>query len=445
MPVSIAERLCATFDRWYRRRCVHAGSGPRSGVQGDPAQRAEALVRSACSFDTRPARELLAADPALARHDLACACVCGEADEVARALAGSPETSRLPRTDPARGPGIRQVVGLLLDAGADPNASFDHEGWLQVPLYGAAGIRNDAELTQMLIEAGADANDVSEKFENVGEALYHACEFPDPTCAAMLIDAGTQQFAVDYCLGRALNFPYAEMVEMFCAHGARADAGHLHQAVWRRRPARTVRVLLDAGAPVDEPDQGGLTPLQIATRWGEEEVAAVLTEAGADASRVRDEDGRLGAFVSGRANGFGGATGLDAMLQSAVEQGDLDVARRLLDAGALVDGDPASDEIPLGHACWRGHAAIASELIDRGAQMRFRDGGSAIGAALHGSRHCQHPEGGPTMKTVEEVPKDRYAAVVTVLLQAHAPLPDGPIDGTSIPVLISELGLEPPA
>ena len=73
-------------------------------------------------------------------HDLACACVAGEADEVSRRLAARPAAvseptgphgwqpilyacfSRLLRGDPDRAPGIREVVRRLLAAGADPNA-----------------------------------------------------------------------------------------------------------------------------------------------------------------------------------------------------------------------------------------------------------------------------------------------------------------------------------
>ena len=192
--------------------------------------------------------------------------------------------SRLLRGDPERAPGIREVVRRLLAAGADPNASFIHKGdWLQVALYGAAGIAGDPELTRMLLEAGADPTDDREGYHG-NEVLYHACEFRDPTCAMLVIDAGAMQDFVDYDLGRALNFPNAEMVEMFCTHGARADEGHLHQAVWRRRPPRTVAALLDAGAPIDAPDEHGLTALQVAVRWGENEVAALLRERGADAA-----------------------------------------------------------------------------------------------------------------------------------------------------------------
>ena len=118
----------------------------------DAGARAEALVRSACSTDVRRARMLLALDPPLARHDLACACVTGEADEVRRRLAGRPELarastgplgrapillacfSRLLRADPARESGIREVVDVLLEAGADPDARFTEGGWIQSTL-----------------------------------------------------------------------------------------------------------------------------------------------------------------------------------------------------------------------------------------------------------------------------------------------------------------------
>jgi hypothetical protein len=263
----------------------------------------------------------------------------------------------------------------------------------------------------------------------------------------LVIDAGARQDLVDYDLGRALNFPNSEMVEMFCAHGARAGAGHLHQAAWRRRPPRTVGALLDAGAPIDVPDEHGLTALQIAVRWGENEVAELLRDRGADETVLTAEDGAVGAYLSGETPGAPSTIAvsmLDEMVMLSIEGGHLDALRRLLDAGARVDGDPGSPEIPLGHACWRGRVQMTHELVRRGAALAFRDGGSAVRAALHGSRHCHHREGGPTMQPHDEIPQQPYAEIVRFLLANGAPIPERVgANGPRARTLIAELGIEP--
>ena len=430
------------------------------------ARRAELLIASATSSDLRRAHALLGADPGLARYDLACACATGEADEVARLLAARPTAaseptgpygwapilyacfSRLLRGAPERAPAIRAVVRHLLAAGADPNAFYiKDDTWLQVALYGAAGIAGDPELTRMLLQAGADPTDERDGSHG-NEVLYHACELPDPTCAMLVIDAGSRQDFVDYDLGRALNFPNHEMVAMFCTHGAVANPGHLHQAVWRRRPPATVAALLNAGAPIDAPDEHGLAPLQIAVRWGESEVAELLRERGADERALSEDDRSIGAYLSGATDSRPAALAvarLDEMVIAAIEGGFVETMRRLLDAGARVDGDPDTEAIPLGHACWRRRVQMTRELVARGAALRFRDGGSAIGAALHGSGHCHHPEGGPTMQTRDEIPTEPYAEIVRVLLAAGASVPKRLGEkGPRTTTLMAELGVDPP-
>jgi ankyrin repeat protein len=426
----------------------------------DAGARAQALVRSACSSDVRRAQTLLALDPALARHDLACACVAGEPGEVAGLVGADPARATVPMgplkrppilyacfsrllRDPARAAGIRAAVRVLIDAGADPDARFMQGDWVQSTLYGAAGIANDAALTAMLIEAGADPNDDGGG-HHVGEALYHACEFRDPECARLLIEAQTRPSVVHYCLGRALNFPNLEMVRMLCDHGARPDGGNLAQAVWRRRGAETVGVLLAAGAPADG-DGDGPSPLRIAVRWGDEDVAALLAARGADASVVTGEDRALGEYLRDPAAAppAAAAATLGELLDSAVERGDRKAVGRLLHAGASPDGDPSEEHPPLANAAWRGYAGVVAELLAAGARTAFTGGGSAIGAALHGSRHCQHPEGGPTMATLAEIDRDRYAATVRVLLDAGATVPAsfGEDGGPSAATLLAELGM----
>ena len=192
-------------------------------------------------------------------------------------------------------------------------------------------------------------------------------------------------------------------------------------------------------------DEQGLTPLRVATRWGEDEVAALLIERGADTAAVSDADRALGAFLTEAAPPPADPDGLDEMFDQAARAGDLDLVRRLLHAGTRVDGDPGREHTPLAQAAWRGHAEVVAALVAAGASLRWGEG-SAIGAALHGSRHCHDPEGGPTMRTIEEIPRERYARVVKVLLDAGAPVPRGwPIAAPRPVTLIAELGLDPPA
>jgi hypothetical protein len=184
-------------------------------------------------------------------------------------------------------------------------------------------------------------------------------------------------------------------------------------------------------------------------RWGEHDVAAVLIEHGADESVLSDDDRTIGAFLAGEdAAGLPGGVPLelvDEMTMLAVEGGHDEAMVRLLDAGARVDGDPDSEEIPLGHSCWRGRVAMTRELLGRGAVLEFRDGGSAIGAALHGSRHCQDPEGGPSMQTVDEIASEPYAEIVRMLLDAGASIPERIGDnGMRGVMLVAELEIELP-
>ncbi len=411
-------------------------------------ERAAILVTSACSNDPRRAATVLELDPAIARHDLATACAAGDADEVAARLRAHPNAarepvgpnrwqpllyacfSRLSRTDQQRAAGIRSVVAALLAAGADPNASFMHGDWLQAPIYGTAGIAGDAELTELLLEAGADPNDAGPN-HRVGEALYHASEHRDPTCAQLLIEAGTDPEVVEYCLGRALNFNNHAMIAMFCSHAVRPWPAHLHQALWRRRAVETITLLLDAGAPLDAADEHGLTPLQIAQLWGDEPVIALLRNRGVSEPAGISASDAVAPEL------------LDEMLVLAVQRGDLAAARELLGVGARVNGNPDREDYPLGQACWRARVPVVEELLARDAATEFRDGGCAIGAALHGSRHCQDPEGGPTMAPASEIEPEPYARIVRLLLAAGARVPKriGGEHGPRAETLLGELGI----
>jgi hypothetical protein len=123
---------------------------------------------------------------------------------------------------------------------------------------------------------------------------------------------------------------------------------------------------------------------------GDRALGAVMTGGGA-----------LGAVMTGGGAPHADSDGLDDTLDTAAYAADVVAVRRLLDAGAPVDRVAGAEHNPLGQACWRGHPEVVRELVSRGARLTWVDS-SPIGAALHGSRHCHDPQGGPTMKTVWE-------------------------------------------
>ncbi|MEQ7126797.1 ankyrin repeat domain-containing protein [Actinopolymorpha sp. B11F2] len=422
----------------------------------DLDQRAAMLVRSACSSDIRTARTLLDAEPELARHDLAAACVTGEVDEVRRRLDRDPGAatrrtapsdwppltyacfSRFLRTDsrrtdsrrtdsrhadsrhadsrhadsghadPDRAARIVAVARLLLDAGADPDAGYtDDHGHLQVPLYAATGIANNAELTAMLLDAGADPD------ENGGnEAVYHAAEFTDITCARLLLDAGPDPEKVSYCLGRALDFDNLAMVELFLTHGA-------------------------------DPNHGSGAHLRKALRNGRMDQVDLLLAHGADETLVSDDDRAVAALLSGERAPEAGVQPHPDVLRNAAQANNVSLLRQLLAAGAHVDAAPDGVMTALQRAAWCGQADAVELLLAAGADPAAVDStyhSNSVQMACHGSENCHDPHGGPSMRTVEEVRHGDYPRTVELLLDAGAPVPEQALGSDAVRAVLVARG-----
>src|SRR5262245_20230753 len=357
--------------------------------QLEASDRASLLVRAECEGDMWKASALLNADPALERFDLYAACVCGADEDADRFLARDPSLanlkggpldrepilyacfSRFLRSDARRTAGIVRIVRHLLDRGADVNAHFtvneERTTWIQTSIYGAAGIANNAELTRMLLAAGADVNELQgEPGGDVRggsyglEALYHASEFSDTTCLQMLLEARppVHPKRVSYCLARMIDFENPAGVELYLRHGADPNLRipwmksrtHLHRAVVYERSLPIVRLLAEAGGDPNAADDIGLTPFRSAVRQGREDVVRVLREAGADESTLTDDDRH--------------PVRIDPdLLCYAAGRDDVETVRRLLDAGADPNALGGLDETPPLHwAVWRGSARTAALL-----------------------------------------------------------------------------------
>ncbi len=126
-------------------------------AQGDRDERRARLVAAALGGRADVAERLLAHDPSLARAGLDVALVLGDERAVAAALDRDPGLvardlpgpARQPlssachsvflRPSSPRAPGVRRVVELLLDRGADVNEVHHNEYGAMSVLYGAAG------------------------------------------------------------------------------------------------------------------------------------------------------------------------------------------------------------------------------------------------------------------------------------------------------------------
>ncbi|HVW18021.1 MAG TPA: hypothetical protein VHB30_07205, partial [Solirubrobacteraceae bacterium] len=243
-------------------------------TQGDRASRRARLLDFALGTGTvaRPrwdrAQALLDHDPALADGGLAVSLVVGDGAAVASALEPDPGALERPVEPIGRKPllcathsaflapgspradDVLRVVGLLLDRGADPNATFANEYGDMSALYGASGVAHSPDATLLLLERGADPDD--------GESVYHAVEAPDATCLRILLEHGATVRETN-ALGNAIRDP--EKVRLLLEHGdLRPSDGELRVRLLHAREDDVARLLLAHGADPLVRDEDGLTP-----------------------------------------------------------------------------------------------------------------------------------------------------------------------------------------
>ncbi|MET3844940.1 hypothetical protein [Bradyrhizobium sp. OAE829] len=204
---------------------------------------------------------------------------------------------------------LHRCARLLLAAGADPNQRIGNrwppasvtepdDGNPLSALYGAAGTNHDAELTHLLLDAGADPND--------GESLYHSLE--TFACTRLLLERGAR-VAGSNAIYHALDFDNVAALELLLQHGGDPNeparnsplnewGSPLLWAIRRRRSRRCIETLLDAGANPLAATPDGVSAYRLALQFGLREVADLL-RASAAHEPIPDEEAFIAACACG--------------------------------------------------------------------------------------------------------------------------------------------------
>jgi ankyrin repeat protein len=270
--------------------------------------------------------------------------------------------------------GSAALARELLERGADPNVSFVNEHGRMSALYGAAGVLHDAELTRVLLEAGANPDD--------GESLYHATEAESSECLRLLLEHGATTSGTN-ALAHALDDERFEHLRLLLAHEANPNEGAiLAHAVRRGRGPEFVRLLAEHGADLDRPggetwrgDVPLRTPYQHAVLRGRADVAETLASLGAS-TEVDAQDVAVAAVARGERPESPLPDALDPDAQEvlilAALEGRLDLVVELVGPNfrGVVGGSP--EGTLLHHAAWMGNPELVRELLAHGADPSSR-------------------------------------------------------------------------
>ncbi len=259
---------------------------------------------------------------------------------------------------------------LLLSRGADPDTAAQTDDGALSCLYAAAGLLGNTELTQVLLEAGADPNDE--------ESLYHATEHQDLACLRLLLEHGARVPGSN-ALKHMLDREAPDGVRLLLDFGADPNEANpqgetaLHWAVRRSRSSDVVALLLDSGADPDAVRDDGRTAYAMAVVSGQTAIADLLASRGAD-TRLS----ALDAFVSGQSLTVPvesvRSPANARLLVHLAESGNMSSVKALLNAGVPVEAVGDGGETSLHWACWTGNADLARLLIQEGAPLEEKDG-----------------------------------------------------------------------
>ncbi len=238
-----------------------------------------------------------------------------------------------------------EIVKILVAAGADVEA----KGYFDRTPLTLATEEGATEIMQILLGSGPDA-DTSASGEDkeaastpsIGsEALYTAIEKGDVAMVRLLVEAGAD---VNAAAGFGGNTP-------------------LHEAV-EKGDAEIVKILVAAGADVEAKGYFDRTPLTLATEEGATEIMQILLGSGPDADTPASGEDKEATSTP--------SIGSEA-LYTAIEKGDVEMVRLLVEAGADVNAaEGFGGNTPLHEAVEKGDVEIVKILVAAGADVEAK-------------------------------------------------------------------------
>ncbi len=400
------------------------------------------FVKAAVGNRLYVSESLLKKEPKLASHDLSTACVVGDFAMVEKLIKQDPSLvsakvgvegwtpllyvcfSFFNRKSKESAESLLKTAQVLISAGADVNATYQHPGSdkFRIPcLYGPSGATNFPELTELLLKAGANPDE--------RESLYHSTEFRDGKCMNLLLQYGADADKW-MALHHILDFDDLEGARKLLKAGANPNVGYedlgtsLHHAVVRGRNRQTIELLLESGAINDRENARGLTPYELALRYGNQDAIEVLRDK--SAKRKLSPAMELIAYCAavdrkGAENLLAKNPGLITslgeldrrMIAEFAALGKTDAVILMLDLGFDINerGEWAGPVIQ--QAAWHGHVELVERLIERGADLELLNkyGGTALGATVFATEMLQIPDA-----------DTRFIEIAEALLDAGAKL-----------------------
>jgi ankyrin repeat protein len=391
-----------------------------------------AFIEAAIWHGTLEAADaILATHPEITHNSIHVAAILGDDAVVRRFIVADPRNvkkkeapydgdplvylclSKYLRLDKTRSDAFMRAASALLDAGADPNTGFtakDEYGDFETALYGAAAVAQHAELTRLLLERGADPNEV--------ETPYHVPESYDNAALKVLVESGKLNAdSLTTMLLRKADIHDYDGMKYLMEHGAdpnRMTRWHytaLHQAVRRDNRIELIDLMLDHGAdPTVKNEVYGKSGIAMAARRGRSDALWTFARRGFPMPMPADGVEHLIVSACAARGGMAGARAFAEQFQHLADaaslrksselrairellaegstllaefagNGNTKGVEQLLDLGVSVDAlyegdayfDIAKESTALHVAAWKAWPKTVKLLIERGANVNAQD------------------------------------------------------------------------